>query len=541
MKALPAVLLFVLLLPPCLFGQSGKPQTIIVPTGSLGEVSEVRVKILEKTLESKLDDYFDIVPKDLFEEAQEQAFQEMELEECTEEQCIMMIREILQVENSFQLVLMVDGGDTQISLTWNDLDKKRVEEEYCEGCKTKELRESVGGLVERLIKVGQQQPAEKAKKLEAERRRLEAEKQQLAEAKRKAEEEKRVIAKKREAEWQRITALIKQKDFREAQGAIQRWQNSGDAPANLNKLSTFLESEEQREQERIAKEQEQKLLAKLRKQEQLATQREQERIATRPTRVRQLIESGQFKQAEGEFTKWIAEGVDTEKRLELAAFFNQRAPRRFVEIPGGSFAIGDQFDEGTDDEKPGWFYGDIDIQPFQMGETEVTQAQWQAIMNNNPANFKGDDLPVENVSWKDIQQFIKKLNARSGKRFRLPTEAEWEYACREGGRKVRFCNGRDEASKSGIHYGSSKTKPVASFAQNSLGLYDMSGNVFEWTCSAYTKSYDGSEQKCSVSASKYSLRGGSWDLKPGGARAANRVGGSPDARGNFLGFRLAQD
>ena len=132
MKALPAVLLFVLLLPPCLFGQSGKPQTIIVPTGSLGEVSEVRVKILEKTLESKLDDYFDIVPKDLFEEAQEQAFQEMELEECTEEQCIMMIREILQVENSFQLVLVSEEGDTQVSLTWNDLDKKRVEEEYCE-------------------------------------------------------------------------------------------------------------------------------------------------------------------------------------------------------------------------------------------------------------------------------------------------------------------------------------------------------------------------------------------------------------------------
>jgi len=140
MKALPAVLLFVLLLPPCLFGQSGKPQTIIVPTGSLGDISKTRITILEKTLESKLDDYFAIVPKDLFEEAQEQAFQEMELEECTEEQCIMMIREILQVENSFQLVLMVDGGDTQVSLTWNDLDKKRVEEEYCEGCKTKKCK-----------------------------------------------------------------------------------------------------------------------------------------------------------------------------------------------------------------------------------------------------------------------------------------------------------------------------------------------------------------------------------------------------------------
>ena len=213
MKALPAVLLFVLLLTPCLFGQSGKPQTIIVPTGSLGDISKPRITILEKTLESKLDDYFAIVPKDRFEEAQEQAFQEMELEECTEEQCIMMIREILQVENSFQLVLVSEEGDTQISLTWNDLDEKRVEEEYCEGCKTKELRESVGGLVERLIKAGQQQPAEKAKKLEAERRRLEAEKQQLAEAKRKAEEEQRVIAEKREAEWQRIIALIKHRTY----------------------------------------------------------------------------------------------------------------------------------------------------------------------------------------------------------------------------------------------------------------------------------------------------------------------------------------
>ena len=126
-----------------LFGQSDKPQTIIIPTGSLGEISEVRKKILEKTLESKLDDYFAIVPKDLFEAAQEQAFQEMESDECTEEQCIMMIREILQVENSFQMVLMEEEGDTQISITWNDLDKKRVEEEYCEGCKTKQLRKMI--------------------------------------------------------------------------------------------------------------------------------------------------------------------------------------------------------------------------------------------------------------------------------------------------------------------------------------------------------------------------------------------------------------
>ena len=102
------IILSVLLLSSTLFGQSERPETIIIPTGSLGEISEVRKKMLEKTLESKLDDYFAIVPKDLFEAAQEQAFEELEYEECTEDQCIMMIREILQVENSFQMVLMVE-------------------------------------------------------------------------------------------------------------------------------------------------------------------------------------------------------------------------------------------------------------------------------------------------------------------------------------------------------------------------------------------------------------------------------------------------
>ena len=140
-----------LIFPSLIFGQSEKPQTIVVPTGSLGEISEVRNKMLEMILISNLDDHFDIVPEDLFEEAQEKAFEELDYEECTEEQCIMMIKEILQVENSFQLVLMVEEGNTLISLIWNDLDKKRVEEEYCEGCKTKELRKSVSSLVNKLV------------------------------------------------------------------------------------------------------------------------------------------------------------------------------------------------------------------------------------------------------------------------------------------------------------------------------------------------------------------------------------------------------
>ena len=138
---------------PKIINQSEKSQTIIIPTGSLGKISENRKKILEKTLESKLDDYFDIVPKELFEEAQEQVFQDMDSDECTEEQCIAMIQEILQVPNAFQLTLITDEGDTPISLTWNDMEKKRVEEKFCEGCKTKELRNMVEELIISLVEL----------------------------------------------------------------------------------------------------------------------------------------------------------------------------------------------------------------------------------------------------------------------------------------------------------------------------------------------------------------------------------------------------
>ncbi len=124
------------------------PQAIIVPTGSLGEVSEIRKKILEKTLKSFLDDYFAIVPKDLFEEAEEKAFEELDYEECTEEQCIILIKEMLQVEHSFQLVLMAEGETTFLSLNWKDLDRERVEEDVCENCDTIKLRKSVSSLVD---------------------------------------------------------------------------------------------------------------------------------------------------------------------------------------------------------------------------------------------------------------------------------------------------------------------------------------------------------------------------------------------------------
>ena len=128
-----------------------KTKAIIIDTGSLGKISKVRKIILEKTLESKLDAYFAIVTKDMFDEAKEEAFQELEDDECTEDQCVMKIQEILQVENAFKMQLIMEGQDTQISITWNNQEEKRVEEDFCEGCKTKDLRKMISVLVEGLV------------------------------------------------------------------------------------------------------------------------------------------------------------------------------------------------------------------------------------------------------------------------------------------------------------------------------------------------------------------------------------------------------
>ena len=167
-------------------------------------------------------------------------------------------------------------------------------------------------------------------------------------------------------------------------------------------------------------------------------------------------------------------------------------------------------------------------------------------MGNNPAEFKacGDSCPVENVSWDDVQVFIKKLNAQTAGGYRLPTEAEWEYACRSGGKEQTYCGGNNPKTLAWWYDANSgeKTHPVGQKQANGLGLYDMSGNVWEWTCSAYAENYDGSEQRCSSDANaRRVLRGGSWDDRPGSARAAHRLWDGVAVRDNAYGFRLAQD
>jgi hypothetical protein len=156
LKHLLIILSLFFLLSYPLFGQSERPETIAIPVGTLGDISDSRKQIIQNTLSQELTKYFRLVPQDKFEEAQEKAFEELEYEECTEDQCIMMIQELLQVENVFSLQLVAEDGDTQLSLTWAGLDEKKVLTDFCEECKTKELNSKIELLVKNMVQqIGQ--------------------------------------------------------------------------------------------------------------------------------------------------------------------------------------------------------------------------------------------------------------------------------------------------------------------------------------------------------------------------------------------------
>ena len=218
----------------------------------------------------------------------------------------------------------------------------------------------------------------------------------------------------------------------------------------------------------------------------------------------------------------------------------------FVWVPGGTFQMGcgSWSDQCDNNEQP---VHSVTVKGFWMGKYAVTQEQWQQIMGNNPSYFKhGGTYPVENVSWYDANHFIHTLNGRSNHTFQLPTEAEWEYACRSGGRQQIYCGDNDPDAVAWFSDNSGKqTHPVGQKKCNGLGLCDMSGNVWEWTCSGYTTSYDGSELRCqsaedtqTADDAKHVYRGGSWLNDPIVIRATNRDGDVPNYRFFFLGLRL---
>ena len=227
---------------------------------------------------------------------------------------------------------------------------------------------------------------------------------------------------------------------------------------------------------------------------------------------------------------------------------------KFILIQPGTFVMGSPLsepDRGNDEDQ----HRVIISKPFYIQTTEVTQGQWAAVMGNNPSYFIdcGMDCPVEEISWNQVQVFIQKLNTQTGKNYRLPTEAEWEYACRAGTTNSFYfgrCLTTDQANYDGdypisgctIGKDREKTLPVASFEPNALGLYDMHGNVREW-CQDWYGDYPSetvADPVGPVAADTRVLRGGSWNNLAKYCRSADRDSGAPGERSLIYGFRLAR-
>ena len=222
-----------------------------------------------------------------------------------------------------------------------------------------------------------------------------------------------------------------------------------------------------------------------------------------------------------------------------------------VYVKGGTFTMGCTSEQGSgcwNDEKP---THSVTLNDYYIGETEVTQALWKAVMRSNPSSWKGDNLPVEGVSWEDAQTFIRKLNQMTGKTFRLPTEAEWEYAARGGNksRGYKYSGGNDISDVAWYERNSgpnwydgnrgAKTHAVKNKRANELGLYDMSGNVWEW-CSDWYGSYESYSQTNpegpSIGPNRV-MRGGGWSFSAWDCRVSHRNLGS-SVRDDSRGLRL---
>jgi len=219
----------------------------------------------------------------------------------------------------------------------------------------------------------------------------------------------------------------------------------------------------------------------------------------------------------------------------------------FVFVNGGCFTMGSSdcgpFSECSSNEEPAH---EVCVDDFWMGKFEVTQSQWQNVMGNNPSRFSGRNRPVEQVSWDDTQDFLRSLNTLSGNNYRLPTEAEWEYAASSGGKDEKWADTDNEALLDGyawhINNSDGQTHPVGLKRPNGIGLYDMNGNVWEWCSDRYESDYYEKSRKHNPQGPLEGVyrveRGGSWLDKPQYMRLALRNWSRPDYGSNFFGFRL---
>ncbi len=214
-----------------------------------------------------------------------------------------------------------------------------------------------------------------------------------------------------------------------------------------------------------------------------------------------------------------------------------------VWVTGGSFIMGDNM--GEPDEKPA---REVVVNGFSMSKYPVTQRQWEVVMGYNGSEYKAcQQCPIDNVSWKDAQEFVRRLNLMSGKHYTLPTEAEWEYAAK-GGKKGKgyIFSGSDNIEEVGWHAGNSGRRPhvVGEKVANELGLYDMTGNMWEWCQDKYGRFYYEENIKYSPEGPKDGTgrvrRGGSWFTSAKNCRNASRSHVNEDYKDNSVTFRLAQ-
>jgi formylglycine-generating enzyme len=217
-----------------------------------------------------------------------------------------------------------------------------------------------------------------------------------------------------------------------------------------------------------------------------------------------------------------------------------------VLVKGGCYEMGDASGHGAEDEQPAH---QACIKDFYLSTYPITQMEWAGTMGTNPSAHSncGINCPVENVSWNDIQEFLRKLNRRTGKQYRLPTEAEWEYAARSGGKTEEWAgtSKEEELDSYAWFYDNAgyESHPVGKKKPNGLGLYDMTGNVWQWTSDWYGEDYyKKSPAECPMGepdGKTRSLRGGYWGDLAQFVRVTRRINLNPSARGPGFGFRIA--
>ena len=276
--------------------------------------------------------------------------------------------------------------------------------------------------------------------------------------------------------------------------------------------------------------------------------KQEEDARAKKTKLARLKQEEEMKAQQMELARLKQEEEAKAKQIELARLKQEEEAKieafasiekEMVLIPAGKFKMGSPVsEEGRDDYET---QHEVTLtKPFYMGKYEVTQDQWEVVMGNNPSDTKGTRLPVTDVSWNDCQEFIKKLNQKTNGGYRLPTEAEWEYACRAGTSTAYSYGFR--LTKSDANISGSSTKAVGSYKANGFGLYDMHGNVWEW-CEDWFGNYPlGSvtDPKGPVVGENRVGRGGAFKLENSNARSSGRAGDSPTSNKDRVGFRLAR-